>query len=104
MAAAMHFAARRPAETPSSFGLLLLTITYGDCSRRSRSRSVARPGIQRASRVALAAFAVSALHLSRNRATPIGYVAVELIGHHASLPLVLAILYQDYRSRSRTSF
>lgn len=47
---------------------------------------------------ALAVFAVSALHLS------IGADEgnherwyIELIGHHASLPLAFAILYQDYR-------
>lgn len=46
--------------------------------------------------VALAAFAVSALHLSQH--TPeIEPLAAALIGHHASLPLALAILYLDYR-------
>src|SRR5919201_1063140 len=44
---------------------------------------------------ALAVFAVSALHLSQlhsgNPSWP-----VELLGHHASLPLAIAILYQDY--------
>ena len=45
---------------------------------------------------ALAVFAVSALHLSYHDG---GYSPwwTELLGHHASLPLVLAILYQDYR-------
>jgi two-component system LytT family sensor kinase len=47
--------------------------------------------------VALAAFAVSALHLSRHSGSNDYSWAVELIGHHASLPLVLVILYQDYR-------
>ena len=46
--------------------------------------------------MALAAFAVSALHLSRHSSANDSWV-VELIGHHASLPLVLVILYQDYR-------
>jgi hypothetical protein len=44
----------------------------------------------------LAAFAVSALHLSRHSGSNDSW-PVELIGHHASLPLVLVILYQDYR-------
>lgn len=46
--------------------------------------------------VALAVFAVSALHLSQHSAGDAPWW-VELSGHHASLPLVLAMLYQDYR-------
>lgn len=47
---------------------------------------------------ALAVFAVSALHLSTgfHHGTHDLWYA-ELIGHHASLPLALAVLYQDYR-------
>jgi two-component system LytT family sensor kinase len=45
---------------------------------------------------ALAIFAVSALHLANfhgsNESIP-----TELLGHHASIPLAFAILYQDYR-------
>lgn len=44
---------------------------------------------------ALAVFAVSALHLSQHNGAESW--PVELIGHQASLPLALAILYQDYR-------
>lgn len=46
--------------------------------------------------VALSVFAVSALHLSRHSPGQDPWFN-ELIGHHASLPLVLAMLYQDYR-------
>jgi two-component system, LytTR family, sensor kinase len=46
--------------------------------------------------LALAVFAVSALHLSHHEGQDYSWW-IELIGHHASLPLVLAILYQDYR-------
>jgi hypothetical protein len=46
--------------------------------------------------LALAVFAVSALHLSHHEGREFSWW-VELIGHHASLPLALAILYQDYR-------
>jgi hypothetical protein len=46
--------------------------------------------------LALAVFAVSALHLSYHEGGEFSWW-VELIGHHASLPLALAILYQDYR-------
>ena len=48
------------------------------------------------SAVALAGFAVMALHLQRHT-TGVESVPIELIGHHASLPLALVILYQDYR-------
>jgi len=39
---------------------------------------------------------VMALHLQRHT-TGTESVPIELIGHHASLPLALVILYQDYR-------
>jgi two-component system LytT family sensor kinase len=46
---------------------------------------------------ALAVFAVSALHLSGDDHRGEDPWWLALVGHHASLPLVLAILYQDYR-------
>jgi two-component system LytT family sensor kinase len=46
---------------------------------------------------ALAVFAVSALHLGHHSGANTDSWFVELTGHHASLPLVLAILYEDYR-------
>src|ERR1041385_5782678 len=46
---------------------------------------------------ALAVFAVSALHLSHHSGGTTDTWYIELTGHHASLPLVLAILYEDYR-------
>jgi hypothetical protein len=46
--------------------------------------------------LALALFAVSASHLGRFHAGDDGW-AVELIWHHAAIPLAFAILYQDYR-------
>ena len=45
---------------------------------------------------ALAISAVSASHLSHHEGQDYSWW-VELIGHHASLPLVAVILYQDYR-------
>ena len=101
LAGLMHVlaAARGDAGAPPSIGLLLLTITYASLLGILVVTERGRPGFQRSiTGVALAAFAVSALHLSRH----VGLVdqdpwPVELIGHHASLPLVLAILYQDYR-------
>jgi len=56
-----------------------------------------RPGAGRALwAAALATFAVSALHLSQLHRGEASW-PVELVGHHASLPLAFAILYQDYR-------
>jgi two-component system LytT family sensor kinase len=55
-----------------------------------------QPGARRALwAAALAVFAVSALHLSQLHKGEASW-PVELLGHHASLPLALAILYQDY--------
>ncbi|MBC7797051.1 MAG: histidine kinase [Pyrinomonadaceae bacterium] len=45
---------------------------------------------------ALSVFAISALHLSRNDETGTS-IFTELIGHQAALPLVIAILLQDFR-------
>jgi hypothetical protein len=99
VAAIMHVADALRGQTPSSAGLLLLTIAYGGLLVVLAINERRRPGFQRTIlAVALAAFAVSALHLSRNQGgADEGPWLVELIGHHASLPLVLAILYQDYR-------
>lgn len=84
-------------DTLSSGGLIFLTLGYAAViiffavsARRRHESSRALTA------VALAAFAVSALHLSRHSSATDSWV-VELIGHHASLPLVLVILYQDYR-------
>jgi hypothetical protein len=86
-------------ETPSAFGLLLLTVIYAALLGVLAVTERRRAGFQRTiTAVALAAFAVSALHLSRHagRGDQDPWL-IELIGHHASLPLVLALLYQDYR-------
>jgi hypothetical protein len=81
----------------SSIGLLTLTLGYGGILLALAITTRRRAGSHRAlTAVALAAFAVSALHLSRHSAASDSWI-VELIGHHASLPLVLVILYQDYR-------
>ncbi len=86
-------------ELLSSVGLLLLTLTYALVLAALAVIERGKPGFPRTiTAIALAAFAVSALHLSRHP----GLVdtdpwPMELVGHHASLPLVLAILYQDYR-------
>jgi two-component system LytT family sensor kinase len=53
-------------------------------------------GGRQLSTVALAVFAVMALHLSQHRDGHDSWV-LAVLGHHASLPLAFAILYQDYR-------
>jgi two-component system LytT family sensor kinase len=98
IAAALQFVdAGRGATLPSRAGLLVLTIGYailiGALVRYARGQ----PGWRRAlAAVALAAFAVMALHLSQHTAGSDSW-PTELLGHHASLPLAVVILYQDYR-------
>ncbi|HWC77269.1 MAG TPA: histidine kinase [Blastocatellia bacterium] len=73
-----------------TFGFILLVVPLALLTRR-QSR-----GPRALWMVALAIFAVSALHLSHPEGNHYSWL-VELAGHHASLPLALAILYQDYR-------
>ena len=84
-------------ETPSPAALRLLTIGFATLTIvlaiYARRSSVWKRMIWV---VALSVFAVSALHLSRHIAGEEPWF-IELIGHHASLPLVLAMLYRDYR-------
>src|SRR5213594_68142 len=69
----------------AGFGFLLV-LTRGQV-KRGRVLSV----------VAMSVFAVSALHLSSNHLSGEDTWWMELAGHHASLPLALLILYQDFR-------
>ena len=82
---------------PSRDGLLLLSSSYVALTVALavllRRQPGWRPGL---SAVALAAFIVMALHLSQHDRRPDQWWVV-LVGHHASIPLALAILYQDYR-------
>lgn len=99
VAGVAHGVAATTGELYSALGLILLTVTYALLLGALAITERGRPGFQRSiTAVALAAFAVSALHLSHAAGTADQDPwLVELIGHHASLPLVLAILYQDYR-------
>lgn len=90
----MYWAARQ-GRVPSSVALQLLTWSYLALTipvllltRRHRGRGW--------SIVALAVFAISALHLSHQEGAQPSFI-VELVGHHASIPLIFAILYQDFR-------
>ena len=98
VAAVLHFhSAIFEHVAPSRQALLLLTLSFGALivpllilTRRQPDRSRVLWV------VALSVFAVSALHLSHHEGDQYSWW-VELIGHHSSLPLALAILYQDYR-------
>ncbi len=82
---------------PSSLAFLILTVCYGLIILALGVLTRAQANGQRVLWVlALALFAVSASHLGRFHASGDGW-AVELIGHHAAIPLAFAILYQDYR-------
>jgi two-component system LytT family sensor kinase len=93
----MFWSAFHGAQVPSTLALQLLTWFYLGLTIPLFLLTRRRTGSARAwSIVALAVFAVSALHLShREGATESWYV--ELAGHHASIPLIFAILYQDFR-------
>lgn len=99
IAGAMHFYGGLIARSgPSNaalrsltFGYLVIVIALFFTTRR-------QPGWKRAVWAsALAVFAVSALHISGHTGGGEESWFIELLGHHASLPLALAILYQDYR-------
>jgi two-component system, LytTR family, sensor kinase len=81
---------------PSRLALWVLTAGFTGLTALllllTRSQPIGRRGIWVA---ALAIFSVSALHFGRHEGNETWWV--ELLGHHASLPLALAILHQDYR-------
>jgi Histidine kinase len=80
---------------PSVLGFELLTAFFIGVLVPLALLTRGQPGSRRALwGVALAAFAVSALHLSQYNET--ANWPLELVGHNASIPLAMAILYQDY--------
>jgi two-component system LytT family sensor kinase len=83
-------------EVPSTAAMRLLTYTFVALVAPLVFVTRGQAGERRALWVsALAAFAVSALHLTQLHQGE-GSWLVELLGHHASVPLAFAILYQDY--------
>ena len=98
IAAILHvLAAVTSAVVPSAIGMRLLTYTFIALVVPLSAVTRGRPGAGRALwAAALATFAVSALHLSQLHRGEASW-PVELVGHHASVPLAFAILYQDYR-------
>jgi hypothetical protein len=96
-AAALHVAnAARAMAVPSPVGLTTLTVGFAALmftllmSTRARRREGRTIWV-----VALSVFAVTALHLAQHTGGESWWT--EIIGHHASLPLALAILHRDYR-------
>ena len=97
IAAVMHFHSAVTAGTsPSqialrgvtaSFGALLVALLVVTRGQENRARILWV--------VAMSVFAVSALHLSYHQGNDPWWL--QLAGHHASLPLALLILYQDFR-------
>jgi two-component system LytT family sensor kinase len=98
VAAMLHvYAAWTAGAVPSALGMRLLTYTFVALVVPLALVTRGQPGARRALwAAALATFAVSALHLSQFHQGDASW-PVELVGHHASLPLAFAILYQDYR-------
>jgi len=81
---------------PSSEAMQLLTYGFVALVLPLALTTRGQPGARRALwATALAVFAVSAMHLGQLHSANTSW-PVELLGHHASLPLALAILYQDY--------
>ena len=72
-----------------TFGFMALVLPLAITTRR-------QPGARRALWMsAFGVFAVSALHLAQHERLQSTWFG-ELIGHHASLPIALSILYQEY--------
>ncbi|MEW6734995.1 MAG: histidine kinase [Acidobacteriota bacterium] len=94
----MHFYVSFHGEAvPSHIGLHVLTAGFGSLIIVLLFLTHGQPNWRRALWVvALAVFAVTALHLSHHDEGNYPWW-IELAGHHASLPLAVAILYQDYR-------
>src|SRR5215470_261031 len=96
-AALQFFNAIKLQSAPSHWALHILTAGFSGLIIALLAVTRGRPGWGGAGWVvALAVFAVSALHLSHHEGQDYPWW-IELAGHHASLPLAVVILYQDYR-------
>jgi two-component system, LytTR family, sensor kinase len=97
-AAILHFvAAGRDGIVPSRSALVLLTFGVVALAPALVLTTHRQANGRRALwMTALSVFAVSALHLGNPHSEGESW-ALELIGHHASIPLAFAILYEDYR-------
>lgn len=94
----LHLSAAADGQAPSTAALRLLTWSFLALTlpliviarRDARSESAL-------SVVGLSLFAVSALHLSHHRDGTADSWLMQLVGHHASIPVAFAILYADFR-------
>jgi hypothetical protein len=98
MAGVIQFAAAaRHSTLPSPSALVLLTSGFVALIPLLAIATRRQAHGQRALWIsALAIFTVSALHLANFHGANES-IATELLGHHASIPLAFAILYQNYR-------
>lgn len=98
IAGIMHVVAAATGEgIPSSSGLTWITVGLVAVMPPLVAATRQQPNAARAFwMAALAVVAISALHLGRFHGAQESW-AVELVGHHASIVLAFAILYQDYR-------
>jgi len=98
IAAGMHaYVAATRGVLPSSGGLAVVAIGLGVLAVPLLLLTHRQPQGGRALwMTALAVFTVSAFHLGRFHGANESWTT-ELVGHHASIPLAFAILYQDYR-------
>ncbi len=105
LAAVLHIrAAWLGGPLPSTPAMRLLTYTFVALVVPLFAVTRRQPHARRALWVAaLSVFAVSALHLSQFHQGDASWL-VELLGHHASLPLAFAILYQDFPFALADSF
>src|SRR4029450_10042521 len=97
VATLMHFRSTTiGAPVPSVLAMRALTYTFVALVVPVGAATRGQPGARRALwAAARAAFALSALHLTTLHSGDASW-PIELLGHHASLPLAFAILYQDY--------
>jgi two-component system, LytTR family, sensor kinase len=81
---------------PSPAGMQLLTYAFIGLMMPLAAATRGQPGARRTLwAAALSIFAVSAMHLSQLHRGDASW-PIELLGHHSSLPLAFAILYQDF--------
>ncbi len=97
VAATLQFWGVREASVPSSLAMQVLTISYGALTVPLLVMTRKWAGWPRRWWIiALSIFAVLAIRFSQHDQGQESWLT-ELVGHHASLPLAFAILYQDYR-------
>ncbi len=97
VAATLQFAGVRDASVPSSLAMEVLTVSFVVLTIPLLLMTRKWAGwLRRWWIIALSIFAVLAIRFSQHDQGQESWVT-ELVGHHASLPLAFAILYQDYR-------